>query len=321
MERMHTTKTELRRTYYYSPNIQRRPAVHLNERRRSGRKALLAAGAVLLVLAILLPRFGKHSPKATDELSAQSVHTNTVQPTQPITPTITDQQMTAKIQQIIAANPDVDISVSIVDLKSNKPYHLGTGAVFEAASVTKLLTAVVYLHQVEQGDAHLNDPVGGSTAEANMKLMIEQSDNTAWQNLNNLVTHASLLSYATSLGITNYDPEVNTMASDAIAKLTAQFYQGKLLNHEHMELLLGFMKDANATQYIKAAVPANIEFYHKAGWLEDRAHDAAIIDNGSRPYVLVIFTNGHANSHPNSRETVIHQITQATLEHFVDSNL
>jgi hypothetical protein len=39
-----------------------------------------------------------------------------------------------------------------------------------------------------------------------------------------------------------------------------------------------------------ASIPAGVKVYHKAGWLDDRVHDAAIIDNGKHPYVLVIFT-------------------------------
>jgi beta-lactamase class A len=226
--------------------------------------------------------------------------------------------MGAAIQAVIAANPDVDTSVSVIDLKTGEKLHYGTNVVFETASVAKLLTATFYLHQVEAGKFSLNQKISGQPASQLIKAMIEKSDNNAWHTLNNTLGRPALQAYATGLSMTNYTNQGNTATSDDIALLVTKLYKGTLLNQTHTSLLLGHMAIANRTDYIKAVVPAGAKFYHKAGWLEDRAHDAAIIDNGSHPYVLVIFTNGHAQAHKLNRALYIQKLAQPTIQRFLN---
>ena len=52
------------------------------------------------------------------------------------------------------------------------------------------------------------------------------------------------------------------------------------------------MQNTNNEDMIPAVIPENAVVHHKYGELEDRLHDAAIIDYKNRPLVLVIFTKG-----------------------------
>lgn len=226
-------------------------------------------------------------------------------------------QMAGTINSVIGANPDIDIGVAITDLNDNKSYHYGLNQPFIAASVAKLITATMYLHGVEAGQFSLSDQLSYGTAHYELQQMIEQSDNTAWEDFNALLTHAGLQAYAGSIGLSNYDPDQNTLTVDDIALLLSKLYKGQLLNHTDTQMLLSYMRSANEAGYIVAAVPAGIKVYHKAGWLADRVHDAAIIDYVKHPYVLVIFTKDNSGTYDDQAgHQIFASITAATLQAF-----
>lgn len=239
-------------------------------------------------------------------------------PAAPAVETITRDAMTAAINGVIAKYPGLDVSATIIDLTDQTTTHYGTSAAFTAASTGKLITAAAFLSRVESGAATLTQPIGGKAASEQLKTMIVDSDNAAWEALNLHVTYAALGTYAQSIGIPDYNVNKNTITTASLAKLLVDLKGGKLLNQEHTQLLLGHMKNANRTDYILEALPKEgLTVYHKAGWLDVRSNDAAIIDNGTRPYVLVIFTKNRAAGDEPTRKAIIHQITAATVEHFI----
>lgn len=313
----HIVDNQLRRTYYYSPNPQRRPMKKQPPKHRRV-KFVVALLAIIGIAYVMMP--SGNDPAKQPVLSSQTVAAQSeAKPIENIQETATSLQMREEINKVLAANPGVDISVSIVDLKSGKAEEFGPKVVYEAASIAKIITAINFLHQVQQGDRSLGDQLSGLSAKANIEIMITDSDNAAWKRLNDSLTHANLLSYAEGLGINDYDPSVNTLSSGDIAKILAKLYKGELLNQKYTQLLLSYMEKANRTDYIKAVVPEGVKFYHKAGWLDDRAHDAAIIDNGKRPYVLVIFTKDQS-AVPSDRQAIIHNITRPTIDRYIGSN-
>jgi beta-lactamase class A len=205
-------------------------------------------------------------------------------------PLIQSQKLQSQLGALIAKHSDMRISISYKDIKSHRSFQYGAKGVYTAASVGKLITASLLLSQVDAGQRSLSDPVGGSTARQQLKAMIEVSDNTAWLNLNILLGYDKLEAYAKKVGITDYDSKENLLSAEDIAMLLQKLYSNQLLSKTSTDLLLGHMKVANYRQYIVAAVPDKSTVYHKVGFLEDRLHDAAIINNGKYPYVLVIFT-------------------------------
>lgn len=223
--------------------------------------------------------------------------------------------LSSSINSTMNSNPNIDVSVSLIDLNTNRLQHFGEHAAFEAGSTAKLITAADYLHHVEQGKASLNQIIEGSSAQSELQQMIEVSDDNSWYALNDFLGHADLSSFAASQGLSGYDADTNTLTSNDIALLLQKLYQGKLLNSQHTRLLLGYMAVANYNGYIASVVPANVKFYHKAGFLDDRVHDAAIIDNGKRPIVLVIFTKNELDdtqADP-AQVQIIQAIAQAVL--------
>jgi beta-lactamase class A len=225
--------------------------------------------------------------------------------------------LASHINQVINGS-SLEIGVSIIDLTDNQRYDYGLGDTeYIAASTTKILSACLFLHDVELGQANLSQPLGDSTAQAEMQKMIVISDDTAWEDFNDLLGHPALETYAQNLGMNSYDPDDNFITSDDLALLLSSLYQGKLLDKQHTNLLLSYMAQADYAQYIGGVIPKGVKFYHKIGFLDDRLMDAAIIDNGKHPYVLVVFTKDPSGSYNDTEGLqVFHSITDATLTAF-----
>jgi beta-lactamase class A len=242
----------------------------------------------------LTPRSG--DPK-TLGVSAQEAKTMK-QPEPEKIPSLDHTVMANEINAVINKYPSMDIGVSWIDIKTGESGDYGVQVPFVAASTAKLLTATAFLHEVETGNAKLTDQVGSRTAQAALEAMIVKSDNEAWNDFNNSVmSHKQLEAYAQTIGFTDYDSDKNTVTPANLAKLLSNFYQKRLLNDEHTSLLLSYMQRAELVPYISDVAPAGVKVYHKPGFLTDRVHDATIIDNGDRPYVLVIFTKSRTGSY------------------------
>jgi len=252
-------------------------------------------------------------------LKAHSIRSESTHQTVQSIPAATFMTMGRQIDAAIATDPTVDVSVSCIDLGTGKAYDYGVSDVFEAASVGKLVTAVDFMQQVQSGSASLNDNLNGSTAGYELQQLLVDSDNDAWLAFNDQLGNASLLQTAQRAGINDYDPNANTLTAADVSNLLSRLFKRELLNDRNTDVLLGYMKEANEADYIPAAVPKGVIVYHKAGLLDDRIHDAAIIDDSKRPYVLVIFTNGHGTYEDDQRTQLMHEITKDTVEAFISN--
>jgi beta-lactamase class A len=226
-------------------------------------------------------------------------------------------QLDSQINQLIANNTGVDISVSIIDPQTGAHKHYGETAGYQAASTTKLLTAAYYLHEVEQGQLSLSQTINGQTAQSLLESMIVQSNDDAWVDLNDALGHNELATYAASLGITDYNVSTNVLSSDDIASILQKLQDGSLLNSAHATLFRTYMQQANYRSFIVAAAPAGYAVYHKAGEVEDEVHDAAIITHNDQSLILVIFTNGHGMYNWDARTQLIHTITTDVLQTYL----
>ena len=230
--------------------------------------------------------------------------------------TLDDASLGAEITTLLQQNSGLDTSVSVVDLQTGKSYHWGDDASYTAASIGKLVTATAYLHMVELDQANLDDQVGATTARTALTKLIEESDNTAWHNLNAVITQDGLQRYGGGIGLTSYQAGDNVMTSADAALLLQKLAGQKLLDQEHTGFLLSLMKEASMRAYIVAAIPAGTDVYHKVGYLSDRLHDAAIIKRGDRSYVLVIFSKSYGAYDFSQGSAFFGGITQATLRAF-----
>ncbi len=244
---------------------------------------------------------------------------STPAPTSPPSPVGTDAGSTvdagldAKINGIIAANPEYQIGVALMDLSggstSQEIHQYGVESPFEAASTAKVLAAEAFYHLVETGAASLDDVLGAYPADFQLQAMIQQSDNDSWSLIMDAVGHEELTDYANSLGVA-YTPESNTLTTADMARILAGLYSGALLNAVDTEQLLSTMQNTNDETLIPAAVPAGVSVYHKYGELAGELHDAAILDKGGHAFVLVVYTKGDDLGSVPERTGIIHEVTE-----------
>lgn len=232
---------------------------------------------------------------------------------------INDVLMGQQINSIISRYPNMQVGVSVININDGKQYNYGVNKGFIAASTSKLLTATLFLHQSESGKTSLTQTINNDTAQHQLKSMIVDSDNDAWSAFNTLLTHDALKAWANQIGMSSYDVENNIDTPSDIALLLSKLYKNELINQQNTRLLLGYMQNANEAEYIVSAVPKNVNVYHKAGWLDDRINDTAVIDDGKNPYVLVIYSKvNYGNYDSNSGKTLFKDITTSTLSQFVN---
>ena len=221
--------------------------------------------------------------------------------------------LNTQINTLVAASP-FDTSVTIIDLQTDKTYNYGEPAAYTAASINKLVTALAYIHKVEQGNATLDGYVGGDTAQNQIEKALVNSDNAAWESFytSKQVSCSAHNAYAQEIGLHSYECKQNVISASDTALLLQKLYQGKLANKQHTDLILGYLKRANYREYIVSAVPSNLTVYHKVGFLNDRVHDGAIITDGKKAYVVAIFTKTSGTYDQEAGVQLFQDITKAS---------
>ena len=219
--------------------------------------------------------------------------------------------LTQQINGLIASSPQLSLSIATVSSQQDLRTY-GESTTFDGASTGKLLTAADYLHRVDQGRASLNQSIGGQSARSLLQAMLVDSDDNAWETLNDYLTHREMLDYASDIGFTNYDPATNTFTARDVAVLLQKLYNGNLLSATSRGVMLGYLSQANYRSYIVPAVAKNNQVYHKVGINNDAVNDAAIITSGKDWLVLVVFSDGHDTYNWLQRAHLMQSITRDT---------
>lgn len=270
--------------------------------------AIAGTGFVVIFVGVWMLRHFQSS-------QAAALSTAVKAPRQPSV-TIDSEALAASMNQLLHKNSQLDLSISIIDLQTGQRYHYGDNDTFGAASVAKLITATLYLQRVEQGTLKLDQKVGAFTAKEQIEKLIVESDNTAWEKLNTILTHKGLEAYAHAIGLQSYNAEQNVMTSDDVALLLQKLASKKLLTHDNTALLLGYMQRATMRDFILAGTPSGATAYHKTGYLSDRLHDVAIISKGDRSFVLAIFSKTTGSYNFSKGAALFKEITTKASESF-----
>lgn len=252
--------------------------------------------------------------KKTESASTNTTKAKPIIKADPIA-TSTWNNLSVAVNDIINQNPGLDISVAVIDIGTNTKANYGIQDNFAGASTTKVLTAATYLHEVEQDNRSLTQKVGDVPARQQIKQMINQSNNDSWAALNQNLTYTKIQAYAQSIGVNSYKPKENTITASDEALLLQLLYKRELLNEEDTTLLLSYMQNTNNEAMIPKVIPTGATIYHKYGQLEDRLHDASIVEFNQRPIVLVIYTKGGASDGSNYgvRVQLIQQLAETVF--------
>jgi beta-lactamase class A len=261
---------------------------------------------------------GSQAPASSSSSAAAAAVTPAAAPASSPAAGAIDAALDAQINGIIAANPEYQIGVALLDVSDGADgtgtvHEYGVPAAFVAASTAKVLAAEAYYHLVETGAASLDDPLGAYTSAFQLQAMIQQSDNDSWSLIMDAVGHEELSDYAASMGV-DYVPESNTLTAAEMAHILAGLYSGTLLEPANTAQLLSYMQGTNDETLIPAAVPAGITVFHKYGLLGGELHDAGILAKDGNAYAFVVYTNGADLGSVPERTEVIHQVTAAVAD-------
>ena len=155
-------KHQYRRNYYQSYAVERpKPRRKTKRGRHLLYALLLVVGVGLAARAVLVsPQFKSH----VSALSSPSVAKKP--PPAPVNQTL----MATQINQAITTS-NLEVGVSIIDLTDNTRYDYGLGDTeYIAASTTKLLSAGLFLHEVEMGQASLSQWAGRAEERVSQEL-------------------------------------------------------------------------------------------------------------------------------------------------------
>ena len=218
-------------------------------------------------------------------------------------------ELDAQINAIIKANSKYALGVTLIDLSDGVVHGYGDQSKFVAASTAKILAASAYYHLVETGRASLNARLGASTAGAQIRQMVQQSNNDSWALILGAVGQRGITDYAASIGIT-YDRTKNLLTPAEMARTLQLLYTGQLLNGTNTAQLLSYMQNTNYETLIPPAVPPGVGVFHKYGLLFGNLHDASILVKDGRAFVFVVYTLGKNYSDMGPRTGIIQQLTK-----------
>lgn len=216
-------------------------------------------------------------------------------------------------RNVTAKYPAITVAAELRDADDDLAADLNETHTFTAASTTKMITACFFLHEVEEGNRTMGDQVGPYTADFQLQQLINQSNNDSWIAFMDLLGRDNEQAYARQIGLNSFNLADNTIDTDDLATLLQKLWQGNLLNKQDTNLMLSLMQNTIEEQWIPPALAPGDTVYHKYGVLDDKTHDAAIIQHNGRNYVLVIMTDGNGDQDEGERETLFHELVKATF--------
>ena len=101
-----------------------------------------------------------------------------------VVPPPISRKLEVQINTVIAANSRYQVGVALIDVTHGVVHEYGVRAQFVAASTAKILAASAYYRLVESGRASLGARMGVSTAGAQIRQMLQQSNNESWALIN-----------------------------------------------------------------------------------------------------------------------------------------
>jgi beta-lactamase class A len=226
-----------------------------------------------------------------------------------------------------------DDGVYLEDLASGQSMGAGQDTPLEAASVIKLPAALYLLHQVDAGQVDLSDQVqlesddfmGGTgtlygKAHAGdrysvrdlLTLMIEQSDNTAWQALRRVLDGGRIDSYAASLGAPGCEQASDQCTARGAGVLLGRLARGQALSPASGQLLLGLLESTVFNDRINYYLPG-VTIAHKVGMDGDVMNDAGIVYLSGHPFLIAVLTR---TSNPDTGVQIIRDVARAAAAYY-----
>jgi beta-lactamase class A len=232
------------------------------------------------------------------------------------------------------------VGVSIEDLATGMSSGVNASASLPAASTIKIPVMVEVFRQMSVGTIDFNTklhllardkddgwgdmadaPVGTErNVEQLLRLMIDDSDNTATNMLIRLVGRRSVNQTMAALGLntTRLSDDIRT-TTDAIrydlrssprdmVKLLDSMARKQLVDEWSSGEMLAILTGQTHNSLLPQPLPSNLKIAHKTGSLHDTLNDVGIVFLNSEPYVIAVMTTRLPNL-PIGRR-FIHQVSK-----------
>lgn len=207
-----------------------------------------------------------------------------------------EQKRNQKIEQIFKADiPKLQglWAVVVKDLKTGKSYAYNENELIPAASVYKLTVMWAVFEQLEKGEMKLDDPVGNTSIEEALRLMITISDNDSAIALAEKIGWGKIHRLMENQGIIGFDlikengPYTTAMGT---AALLERIYKKTAVSPEASEQIQQLLFEQRLNDRIPKYLPKDIKVGHKTGEIDNFRHDAAIVLGKKGDYIFVFLS-------------------------------
>ena len=216
--------------------------------------------------------------------------------------------------QGLVSTKSADVGIAAIDLATGESISVKGNTPFPMASTMKIAVAAAYLAQVDHGRRSLRDPIGKSTARAQMERMMINSDNAATdrliRNLGGPRAIQDFLDFHAIRGM-RVDRNIATLLADprdlwdrrdsstplAMAQFLRRLDREPILSPSSKAILFDMMRRCQTGKNrMKALLPAEAQVQHKTGTLNGYTSDVGYISlPDGRRVALAIFARGGAD--------------------------
>jgi len=184
-------------------------------------------------------------------------------------------------------------------------------------SLTKLPLAMAVLKNAETGQISLKDTIRLTTDDLNsdsgelykqgegyqlsveetLRIMLQNSDNTAYNALKNIIPEPELQSVLDSVGLGEIYKGDGSVSAKEYNRLLRSLYSGVYLNRKNSAYLLQILSETTFKDFLSQAFPEDITFAHKwgGGYREKVYADAGIVYLENRPFMITVMIKGKDN--------------------------
>jgi len=236
------------------------------------------------------------------------------------------------------------VAISVLDLHGGAEIDINGDWNLPAASVIKVPVMVEVMRQVtlrrftldrevtllpgdrDCGYGHLCYVRAGARFSVSnlVRIMIENSDNTATNMLIRLVGRYHINQTMAGLGLTQTYlgdyirsagdiRSLRTSAND-MKQLFFMISAHRLINEQASDVMLAILNGQRHNKFLPKALPHGVEIAHKTGTLHDTLNDVGIVNLAGAPYVICVLTTHLRDLDDGAR--LIRRASRATFETF-----
>ncbi len=236
------------------------------------------------------------------------------------------------------------VGIAVEDLATGEMSGVNASASLPAASTIKIPVMVEVFRQMSLGSIDLNTRVHltaadrdwgwGDMADATpgtsrtvaqlLRLMIDESDNTATNMLIRLVGRTHVNQTMANLGLrkTRLGDYIRSATDDIryalrssprdMVKLLDDIAREKLVDEWSSREMLTILAGQTHNSLLPVPLPADVKIAHKTGSLHDTLDDVGIVYHDQEPYVIAVMTTRLADLEDGRR--FIHRVSRIAYE-------